>query len=117
MESDTQREKIGAMRKSGAWMTIWDDRILEIALKEDAVNASDLAKTEYFDVSRAQISNRLNVLADHGLLIRLGNGVYQITERGEDYLNGELDAREGYPDYPAEIDNSGENGGRTSEST
>jgi len=33
-------------------------------------------------------------LADHGLLKPLGNGVYVITEQGEQYLDGEIDADE-----------------------
>jgi len=82
------------MRKSGAWMTIWDDRILEIIRDSEAGNATDIAKNEYVRVSRSTVTRRLSKLADHGLLKDLGNGVYMITERGEKYLNGEVDADE-----------------------
>ena len=80
------------MRHSAAWMTIWDDRILEIAREENAVRASELIKTDYFHVSRAQISRRLKKLSQKGLLEDYGNGVYVITADGLSYLDGELDA-------------------------
>ena len=45
-------------------------------------------------VSKPHISNRLSTLADHGLLLRLPNGVYAMTDEGEAYLNGEYDAED-----------------------
>lgn len=80
------------MRHSAAWMTIWDDRILEIAREQNAVKAPELKRTNYFHISRAQISRRLKRLAEKGLLDDYGNGVYVITAEGLDYLDGELDA-------------------------
>lgn len=82
------------MRKSGAWMTIWDDRILEIIRDSDSGNATDIANHKYIRVSRSTITRRLSRLADHGLLTHLGNGVYVITDQGERYLEGEVDADE-----------------------
>ena len=73
-------------------MTIWDDRILEIAREENSVRAAELDKTDYFHISRPQISRRLKKLAQKGLLDDYGNGVYVITSDGLDYLKGELDA-------------------------
>lgn len=81
-------------------MTIWDDRILEIARKEDSVSPKQLSETGYFAVSRTQISRRLRKLNEHGLVQHLGNGVYVITERGEQYLDGEIST---YTDEPDEI--------------
>ena len=40
----------------------------------------------------ASYLGRLSTLADHGLLHRLPNGVYAISEKGEAYLEGEYDA-------------------------
>nr|WP_080508410.1 Lrp/AsnC family transcriptional regulator [Haloparvum sedimenti] len=80
------------MRKSAPWMTIWDDRILEIAQEEDSVRAPQLVDSGYIHISRSQISRRLRKLRDHGLLQDLGNGVYAITELGEEYLAGDLNA-------------------------
>jgi DeoR/GlpR family transcriptional regulator of sugar metabolism len=89
-------------------MTIWDDRILEIAREEDSVSPKELADTDYFAVSRTQISRRLRKLDDHGLMQHLGNGVYIITDRGEGYLDGEISTYEDEPDEIAE--NGGEEG-------
>ncbi len=82
------------MRQSAPWMTIWDDRILEIAREEGSVRAPALVESKYLHISRSQISRRLRKLRDRGLLNDLGNGVYSISAKGERYLNGELDASE-----------------------
>jgi len=82
------------MRKSAKWMTIWDERILEIASAEDSVSPKKLEDSGYFDVGRAQISRRCRILADHEMLQALGNGVYIITDRGENYLDGQYDPRD-----------------------
>ena len=76
-------------------MTIWDDRILELARKEDSVSPKALEESGYFDVSRTQISRRLRKLNEYELMQHLGNGVYIITERGEKYLDGEVSTVEG----------------------
>jgi predicted transcriptional regulator len=90
-------------------MTIWDDRILEIAREEDSVSPKELEETGYFAVSKQQISRRLRKLNEHGLVQHLGNGVYVITERGEGYLDGEIST---YKDEPDEIpDTDEENNG------
>lgn len=82
-------------------MTLWDDRILEIIRNSDSGNATDLSKHDYIRVSRSQVSRRLKKLAEHGLLKDLGNGVYIITQQGEQYLDGEIDAGE-LPDTAGE---------------
>ncbi|EMA67596.1 PhiH1 repressor-like protein [Halorubrum aidingense JCM 13560] len=82
------------MRKSSGWMTIWDDRIMEIIREGGPTSASELAKHNYIHTSRPNISRRLNKLADHGLLQRLPNGVYSLSQKGELYLDGELNAEE-----------------------
>jgi len=73
-------------------MTIWDDRLLEWARENESVSASAVKDTDYFDVSRSHLSRRLKKLRNHGLLQDLGNGVYVITQKGESYLDGELNA-------------------------
>nr|WP_319946242.1 ArsR family transcriptional regulator [Haloarcula vallismortis] len=87
-------------------MTIWDDRILEIARERDSVTPKELDESGYFRVSKQQISRRLAKLRDHGLIQHLGNGVYVITERGERYLDGEIST---YVDEPDEVPDA--NGG------
>ncbi len=85
---------IPLMRQSAQWMTIWDDRILEIAREEGSVRAPTLVESQYLHISRSQISRRLRKLRDRGLLNDLGNGVYSISAKGQRYLDGELDANE-----------------------
>lgn len=75
-------------------MTIWDDRLLEIIRKDGSGSPSELADSEYIRVSRQHVSRRLKKLSEHGMLDHLGNGVYVITEKGINYLEGELDAEE-----------------------
>nr|WP_239638553.1 PhiH1 repressor [Halorubrum litoreum] len=67
---------------------------MEIIQDGGPTSASELDKEDYIRTSRPNISRRLNKLADHGLLHRLPNGVYSLTDKGERYLNGELDAEE-----------------------
>lgn len=80
------------MRKSADWMVIWDDRILEITDEVGPTSASMLTKHDHIHTSRSTISRRLNKLADYGLLERLPNGVYMITDTGKDYLDNNVDA-------------------------
>ncbi|SER17698.1 helix-turn-helix domain-containing protein [Natrinema salaciae] len=98
------------MRKSGSWMTIWDDRILEYIRKEDSGSPKQLAESGYVRVSKSHVSRRLRTLAEHGLLTHLGNGVYVITERGEAYLDGELDTGEAGSDASLEADSGNGDG-------
>jgi len=78
-------------------MTIWDDRILEYLLSKDGKSASvgELGDSSVVHVSGAHVSRRCRKLADNGLLLPIGNGVYQITDEGEAYLDGEYNAEEG----------------------
>jgi DeoR/GlpR family transcriptional regulator of sugar metabolism len=73
-------------------MTVWDDRLLEYAAENESVSAAAVKDLDVFRVSRSTISRRLKKLANHRLLLDLGNGVYVITDEGEAYLNEELDA-------------------------
>lgn len=97
------------MRQSGSWQSVWDDRILEVtAADEDGVvSVSDLNDHPKIRTSKSNISDRCKILAEHGLLRRVGHGVYMITEEGEGYLDEEYDA-----DAGVWIDeNHGEEGG------
>ena len=82
-------------RRSGSWMSVWDDRILEILSDEGPQSPSKLAEWEHIRVGSSNISRRLSKLADHDLVEPLGNGVYQITREGRIYLVGGLDAESG----------------------
>jgi len=87
-------------------MTIWDDRILELARERDSVSPKELEDSGYFKITRQQISRRLGKLRDHGLIQDLGNGVYIINERGEKYLDGELSTFEDEPEEQLTSDDS-----------
>ncbi len=95
------------MRKSGSWMTIWDDRILETLRNDpDKVGkVGELAKRDSIRISQSSVSRRCKKLADHGLLRKIGDGVYILTERGERYLDGEINTYEDQPDEVPESDN------------
>ncbi|TYL37436.1 PhiH1 repressor [Natronococcus pandeyae] len=80
------------MRQSGTWMTIWDDRILEIIRSEGPTPVGKLTECDGIRISQSPVSRRCQKLADHGLLIPIGNGVYDISDIGEAYLNEEYDA-------------------------
>jgi len=57
-----------------------------------------MAESGYVRYSQGHISKRCKKLTEKGLLEHLGNGVYVITDRGEKYLNGEIDTSEDAPD-------------------
>lgn len=80
------------MRYSARWMTIADERILEYLSTTETSTPKKMADSGDVRFSRQYIGERCRKLADYGLVLHLGNGVYRITEEGEEYLEGELDA-------------------------
>jgi len=79
-------------------MVLADDRILEYIRESGSGGATEMANSDYVRYSQSYISKRCRKLAEKGLLQDLGNGVYVITERGERYLDGEIDTSEDAPD-------------------
>jgi len=79
-------------------MVLADDRILEFIRKEGAGKPKMMEDSGYVRYSRSYISKRCRKLVEHGLLRDLGDGVYVITDRGERYLDGEIDTSEDAPD-------------------
>lgn len=79
------------MRKSGDWMALVDDRVLEYLSEHETGSPTKMQKEGPIRYSSGYISERCKTLADHGLIQALGNGVYRITEDGEAYLEGKLD--------------------------
>ena len=78
-------------------MTIADERILEF-LREEATRqpkqiAEGLAE-QGIDYNDKYIGRRCIELANFGLLRNLGNGIYALTDTGEAYLEGEINAGE-----------------------
>jgi repressor of nif and glnA expression len=63
---------------------------------EDGVRSvGDLHENDYIRISKTQISRRCQKLNEHGLLRKIGHGVYMITEEGGAYLEEEYDAERG----------------------
>jgi hypothetical protein len=84
------------MRKSGKWMVLLDDRILEL-LEEDEggfLRPSEIANDNRIPYSRAYVGQRCQKLANHDLIQEVSDAVYRITESGRAYLSGEYDASE-----------------------
>jgi len=79
------------MRLSGDFMVICDDRILEYLSEHETGTPKQMADSGLVRFSRSYITQRAKVLLDHGLVQHLGNGVYRLTEEGQQYLDGELD--------------------------
>lgn len=73
-------------------MSIWDDRILEVLRLDGANTPTKLSEHDCIHVSQPQVSRRLSKLNEHNFVTSLGNGVYQISDRGKLYLLGEFDA-------------------------
>lgn len=69
-----------------------DDRILEIL--ESGFRFTPAVIAENIDKSRTHVSRRLSELTDYGLVEKPKRGYYEITDRGREYLTGEIDASE-----------------------
>lgn len=89
-----KQSKLGDFRLSGSWMSIWDDRILEVLQAGGANTPTKLSERDCINVGQPQVSRRLSKLNENELVTSLGNGVYQITEKGESYLQGKYNAEE-----------------------
>lgn len=84
------------MRKSGKWMVLLDDRILELFTEDDSgiMSPSEIANDERILHSSGHVSRRCKKLEEYGLLKVVSKGVYTLTEQGEEYLEGEYNTRD-----------------------
>jgi hypothetical protein len=71
-----------------------DDRILEHLSEDGPDTPMKMADSGRVRFSRQHINQRCKILVSYGLVVHLGNGVYDITQAGNAYLSGELDARD-----------------------
>ncbi|WP_226929206.1 helix-turn-helix domain-containing protein [Halorubrum halophilum] len=69
-----------------------DDRILEHLSEAGPDTPKEMADSDRVRFSRQHINARCKTLVEYGLLVHLGNGVYDITRTGEQYLAGDVDA-------------------------
>ena len=77
-------------------MVLLDDRILELLEEEENeyMAPSDIAEDDRIHYSSNHVGRRCKKLAEHGLLLSVGRGVYTITDEGRAYLRGEYNAAE-----------------------
>lgn len=91
------------MRESADWMTSSDERILEVCASEGNMTPRAVSKEGRIarvDITRKYAGARMRELAKYGLLCRIDDGIYGVTEEGKQYLQMELDASELEPlDY------------------
>ncbi|ELZ09412.1 PhiH1 repressor-like protein [Halovivax asiaticus JCM 14624] len=69
-----------------------DERILETLNTGLELGPTTISKN--IDKHRVTVSRRLDVLFQYGLVERPEEGYYEITDLGEQYLAGEIDAGE-----------------------
>lgn len=81
------------MRFDDDWMVRADDRIMEHLRENGPDTPKSMADSDRVRFSRQYINQRCKLLVSYGLLLHLGNGVYDVTEQGEAYLDGEMDVR------------------------
>ncbi|WP_117363660.1 MarR family transcriptional regulator [Natrarchaeobaculum sulfurireducens] len=81
------------MRPRVDWMTQADERILEFLFEKDIV-ASPTVIGANIDYTGEYVSRRCRKLAEVGLIQRVDATNYRITELGEDFLSGDINADE-----------------------
>ena len=79
------------MRRSGDWMVLVDDRVLEYLRQNETGSPTEMMNEGPIRYSSQYIGRRCKKLEEEELIRHLGNGVYTITEDGEAYLEGCLD--------------------------
>jgi len=79
------------MRPRIDWMTRADDYILEFLADHDII-ASPRVISANIDYTHQYVNERMKPLREHELVENTGDGLYQTTEKGRAYLDGELDA-------------------------
>jgi predicted transcriptional regulator len=78
------------MRPRISWMNQCDNRILEL-LNETDIKLTPFVVAENIDYNRQYVNRRMRILATNELVENTGDGLYRITDRGRQYLTGELD--------------------------
>lgn len=81
------------MRPRVDWMTQADERVLEFLHQKDIV-ASPTVIAANIDYTQEYISLRCRKLTNAGLLQRVDASNYRVTDLGERFLAGDVDAEE-----------------------
>lgn len=80
------------MRWGADWLLIADNLILETLYEFGRCSPMKIVQSGKVRFTHSHINNRCKKLKYYGLLMNIGNGVYAITEEGERYLDGDLNA-------------------------
>lgn len=78
------------VRQRAEWMRPVDERIMETM--RDEGNLTPQAVENFGVCSRSHASVRLSKLASYGLVERIAQGLYRLTDEGRSFLDEELDA-------------------------
>lgn len=81
------------MRIHVAWMKAPDPFVLEYLSEEGLSSPSEIADDGRVSFERTYINKRLKALEKRSLVRNMGNGMYQLTEKGDAWLAGEYDPR------------------------
>lgn len=82
------------MRFDAEWMSRADDRILEHLSERGPDTPKSMVDSGRVRFSRQHVNERCRRLVEYGLVVDLGNGVYDISTEGQEYLDGGLDVAE-----------------------
>jgi len=85
----------GIMRQPADWMRPPDDRILEAVREYGNLTPKAASKeglVDRVDISRKYAGVRMRELTEYGLLSRVDEGLYSLTDHGHAYLDEKLDA-------------------------
>ncbi|MGB9987334.1 repressor phrH2 [Salarchaeum japonicum] len=87
-------------RRTGIWMEVLDDRILEYLATDAAATPETIARSRRRPVSTRKIRERLRVLSQAGYVKPLSDDyeVYELTIWGRLYLDGEARADQLVPE-------------------
>jgi predicted transcriptional regulator len=91
-------------RMAAPWMCPLDERTLEILREEAMASPSHIANEVSLRTSQNRVKERCILLSRAGLVAPISQDWrhYEITAKGEEYLDGELDAR-GLPRPPVAV--------------
>ena len=84
------------MRPRIEWITSADNRLMEF-LRDKAIVASPRVISVNIDYDRQYVSKRLQILAHNELVANVDTGLYEITDRGQQYLDGEVEKEDLVP--------------------
>lgn len=82
-------EEPAIARNPAEWMRPIDDAILNLFHSAELVLTPSIIAYN-IGYNAKEVNRRLTMLSDHGMVKKVERGKYQLTERGERYLQGEL---------------------------